>query len=191
MSPEVPCHSCISSCLEALALYPHVFCTKVKGQWKWSKVSLIELVLTCICGSLYPQLNTCAFLKQTCHVVILVLKCVSSGMREITNSELLGCIVFWQVLKVHPDYPKIRKEILDKARASLRNWICFLYDWWTFVTSETMNEILQWQRPCQQKNTVDMMNFTISGVFLRKICNPERNCICSHSGKNTAPMCVM
>lgn len=129
-------------------------------------MSLIELILTCICGSLYPQLNTCAFLKQTCHVVILVLKCVSSGMREITNSELSGCIVFWQVLKVHPDYPKIRKEILDKARASLRNWICFLYDWWTFVTSETMNEILQWQRPCQQKSTVDMMNFTILEIWI-------------------------
>lgn len=33
-------------------------------------------------------------LKQTCHIVILVLKCVSSVMRGLTNSEPLGCIVF-------------------------------------------------------------------------------------------------
>lgn len=89
-------------------------------------------------------------------------------MREITNSELLGCIVFWQVLKVHPNYPKIRKEILDKARACLRNWISFLYDSWSSVnqTLETMNEILQWQRPHQQKNTVGMMNLTILEIWV-------------------------
>lgn len=34
MSPEVPSDSCISSHPEALALDHHVFCTKVKGQWK-------------------------------------------------------------------------------------------------------------------------------------------------------------
>lgn len=131
-------------------------------------VSLIELVLTGMCGGFYPQLNICAFLKQSCHVVILVFKCVSSVMRGITNSELLGCIVFWQVLKAHPNYPKIRKEILDKARASLRNWICFLYDSWSFAsqTVETMNKILQWQRPHQQKNTVDMMNITVLEIWI-------------------------
>lgn len=125
MSPEVPSDSCISSHPEALALDHHVFCTKVKGHWKWSKMSLVDLVLTCICGGLYPQFSICAFLKQICHIVILVSKCVSSVMKRITSSELLACIFFWQVLKAHPNYPKIRKEILDKARASLRNWIFF------------------------------------------------------------------
>lgn len=124
-------------------------------------------------------------LKHTCHIVILVLKCVSSVMRGITNSEFLGCFVFWQVLKAHPNYPKIRKEILDKARTSLRNWICFLYDSWSFVnqTLEAMNEILQWQRPRQQNNTVDM-NLTVLEIWIifMKNLQPWKKPYFSHSG---------
>lgn len=55
---------------------------------------------------------------DVCHKVSVCSSDIDVMLFFLTGTHLS---FFSQVLAVHPNYPKMRKDILDKARASLRS----------------------------------------------------------------------
>ena len=89
---------------------------------------------TCIRTVLGP--STFALRAAKAHTVICKVACTHthththSQARNVFQRMLIGCVqakryveavnICQEVLKTQPNYPKIRKDILEKARASIR-----------------------------------------------------------------------
>lgn len=78
------------------------------------------------------------------------------------NKVAIACIYVFdfslfaiQVLSSHPNYPKIKKDILDKARSSIRIWSALLYQFLLVtlfyvpgVTVQFTGRLLYWKVIC-------------------------------------------
>lgn len=120
-----------------------VFDKAVPDLHTWESVATVKYL--CI---LQTNLSCCYFTFRMCKVS-------DEGDNQtqysfLLDTELLGCFVFWQVLEAHPNYPKIRKEILDKARASLRTWyFFFLYGSRTLIWLQKL-----WMKYCSDRDHI-------------------------------------